>query len=107
MVNVVEHDKPFDPFTECWPDKGILRGRTPHSLLGPGPVAVHEEHVHHPIEGCILDLPAFMPSKEALVLLFREPKEISALLLSPNAPRQYSSLSSRNAHERRLVLAGP
>jgi hypothetical protein len=48
-----------------------------------------------------------MPLKEALVLLFREPKEISALLLSPNAPRQYSSLSSRNAHERRLVLAGP
>jgi len=35
----------------------------------------------------ILDLLAFMLLKKTLVLLFREPKNLSTLLLSPNAPR--------------------
>jgi len=49
----------------------------------------------------ILDLPAFMSLKKALVLLFREPKDLSTPLLSPNAPRQCSIPSSRKAHEYR------
>jgi hypothetical protein len=32
----------------------------------------------------ILDLPAFMSLKNTLVLLFREPKNLSTPLLSPN-----------------------
>ena len=34
----------------------------------------------------IFDLLAFMSLKKALVLLFREPKNLSTLLLSPNVP---------------------
>jgi len=49
----------------------------------------------------ILDLPTFTSLKEALVFLFREPKDLSTLLLSPNAPRQCSIPSSRKAHEYR------
>jgi len=63
----------------------------------------------------IFDLPAFILLKKALVLLFREPKNLSTPLLSPNAPRQCSSPSSRKAHEyhgppsttNRFVRAGP
>ena len=52
----------------------------------------------------ILDLPAFMSLKEALVLLFRAPKNLSTPLLSPNVPRQCSSPSFRKAHEYRGPL---
>ena len=45
----------------------------------------------------IFDLPAFTSLKEALVLPFREPKDLSTPLLSPNVPRQCSSPSSRKA----------
>jgi hypothetical protein len=68
-----------------------------------------------PSRDAILDLPAFMSLKKALVLLFREPKNLSTPLPSPDAPRQCSRSSSRNAHERRgplprrtpAFLAGP
>jgi len=40
----------------------------------------------------ILYLPAFMSLKEALVLLLREPKDLSIPLLSPNAPPGRSSI---------------
>ena len=46
-----------------------------------------------------------MSLKQALVLLFREPKDLSTPLLSPNAPRQYSRPSSRKAHEYRGPLS--
>jgi hypothetical protein len=76
----------------CWSDKGdhpttaITSDGTRPPLLEPQPVIVHEENVHHPIEGCILDLLAFMLLKNTLVLLFREPKDLSTLLPSLNVP---------------------